>query len=368
MNERKSNIELLRIFSMFLIIIFHYVFKSDYTYTSLDLNTYIIKVIYFAGELGCNLFILITGYFYSKNKVTSNKIIKLLLEIYFYYIIGILIGSKLHLFDNLSLSDSLKLYFPITITTRYWFITAYLLLYLLSNYLNIIIDNINKDTFKRLLLMVTVIWSIIPTIVGVLYDGSEKGFFFNRFIWVVILYFIGAYINKYGFKFIDTTKKNILCLLITFSIMILSIYFIYNNISFYNSIGTYEIAYLWTPNNIFMLILSISIFNLFLKINIKSNLINIISSTCLGIYLIHDGPLDTYIWDVLFNSKYYLESNYPLLHILISSLLIFIVGLTIDLLRQELESITVDKILSSKRYLKIKNNITKLFNKFINTI
>lgn len=60
--QRKNNIELLRVIAMFLIITFHYVYKSDYIIESLNLSSILIKTFYFFGELGVNLFILITGY------------------------------------------------------------------------------------------------------------------------------------------------------------------------------------------------------------------------------------------------------------------------------------------------------------------
>lgn len=367
-SKRESNIELLRIVAIFFIIAFHYVFKSDYTYTLLNLNTYIIKVFFFLGELGCNLFILITGYFYSKNKVSSKKIIKILLQIYFYYFISLIIGYKLNLFDNLSLRKTIMLFLPISLTTRYWFITAYLLLYIFSPYLNIIINNISHKKYKILLLTSIVIYSIIPTIIGLLYNGSEVGFFFNRFIWVVILYFVGAFINKYGFKFLDTTKKNIICVLTTFIIMILSIKFFYDNNALLKLIGTFEIAYFWTPNNILMLLLSVGIFNLFLKVKFKSSIINIISSTTLGIYLIHDGPLDRFIWECIFKSKYYLSSNFFLIHIIFSSLLILFICVVIDLIRQTIEENTIDKFFDSLFYKNVKTIINNSINKIINWI
>ncbi|MDO4963491.1 MAG: acyltransferase family protein [bacterium] len=347
--ERKSNIELLRIFSIFLIICFHYVYYSEYSYTNLDLQSYIIKCILFCGELGCNLFLLITGYFYDKNKLTFKKVLKLILEVYFYYYISLFISFRLDLVDIHNTNELIKLFFPLTNPLIYWFVTAYFLLLLFVPYLNTTINNIDKSMHKQLIITSLIVWSIIPTVYGILFNYSEKGFFFNRFIWAVILYFIGSYIRKYNFNFINTNKKLIRTFIITSSIMIFSIYFFDKNYDFFNSIGTNEVAYLWTPNNIFMIILSICVFNMFLKINIKSKIINIISSTTLGIYLIHDGPLSKLIWDTLFKTKYYINSDYPIINILFASFTILIICVLIDLIRQSLEDITINKLLYKKK-------------------
>ena len=72
--ERKSNIELLRIVAMLCIISFHYVYKSGYVFENLSVNSFIVKVFWFFGEFGVNLFILITGYFMVNGRFSLKKL------------------------------------------------------------------------------------------------------------------------------------------------------------------------------------------------------------------------------------------------------------------------------------------------------
>lgn len=365
--KRLSNIELLRIISMLFIIVFHCVYKSIYDYSSLNINTYIIKIFFFLGELGVNLFFLITGYFYKKNKVKSTKLIKMILEIYFYYSITSFIAYKLNILEINNINELLRYIFPISLTS-YWFISAYLLIYIFSPLLNTVIDKISRRRFKNYLVIFLVLYSFIPTIIGLLYNSSELCFYYSRFIWAIIIYFIGAYINKYGFKFLDTVKKNSILVITNSLIMILSIFIFYKTTNLLNKLGTYEIAYFWTPNNIFMVFLSIGIFNLFLNLKFSNPIINIISSTTLGIYLIHDGPLANYIWNDIFNSNIMLNSPYFLIYILGYALIIFTICVIIDLIRKKLESITIDKLLESNFYKNIENKSIKLYKKLISYI
>lgn len=136
--DRSSNIELLRIIAMFMIICFHYVLKSKYDCSVLTYNTFIIKSFYMLGEVGVNLFVLITGYFMIKGKFSWKKLICLLLEVSFYFLISIYIGIKLGIYEYTTFRAIFLLFFP-TIMNRYWFTTAYILLYILSPYLNIFI-------------------------------------------------------------------------------------------------------------------------------------------------------------------------------------------------------------------------------------
>lgn len=96
--HRSSNFELLRIVAMLFIISFHYVYKSGYIFDSLTIHSVIIKSFYFLGELGVNLFILITGYFQVKGKFSIEKLIKLILEVSFYYIFTFFIHNYIYIY------------------------------------------------------------------------------------------------------------------------------------------------------------------------------------------------------------------------------------------------------------------------------
>ena len=74
---RESNMELLRILAMVFIVIFHYIYKSNFQYIELTVNNLFIKSGWFLGELGVNLFMLITGYYLCKSKTSVKKFFKL---------------------------------------------------------------------------------------------------------------------------------------------------------------------------------------------------------------------------------------------------------------------------------------------------
>ncbi len=343
---RQSNIELLRILSILLIISFHYVYKSGYIVTELNTNTLIVKTFYLFGELGVNLFILITGYFMVKEKFKVKKLILLIAEVIFYYLIIILIGIKCGvIFVPNNIKDWYTIIFG-NMHASYWFIIVYIIIYILSPYFNILINNMSKKEFKRLLIISLIIWSIIPTFLGVFYNTSETLFYYSRLIWLIIIYFVGAYIRLYDFEILDNKIKKLLCACLSFLIMFFTIIFIYNNLDFFSKLGLVEISYFWTPNNIFMFLLSISIFGLFLSVNIKElKIVNILSTTTLGIYLLHDNIINSYMWYELFNTKQNLEGLYPLEHIILGTIIIFIVGASVDIIRQFIEKHTLDKLL-----------------------
>lgn len=371
--QRSSNFELLRIVAMLFIISFHYVYKSGYVFDSLTIHSVIIKSFYFLGELGVNLFILITGYFQVKGKFSIEKLIKLILEVSFYYIFTFFIHNYIYIYiDGASFTYSIKkifLLFFSFIFNSYWFITAYILLYILSPFLNKFVSKISQNDFKKLLLVLLSLYCAIPTVLGLLNNSTETLFYYSRFIWLIIIYLLGAYIRLYSLKFFSKKKNTILIAACSFTVMVIGIIIIYVFRDFFAKIGTTEVAYFWTPNSIPMLLLSVAIFELFKDIKLKYNkIINTLASTTLGIYLLHDSVLNKYIWKNIFRTLKCLNSKYYLLYILASSIIIFLVGAIIDLIRQLFERITIGKFFESNLYQKIKFKCQKMIHHILNCI
>lgn len=77
--ERKSNFEILRILAMILIISYHFVFHSNYNYWTINAHDFILRAFWLFGEIGVNLFMLISGYFLVCSKFSWKKVIKLIL-------------------------------------------------------------------------------------------------------------------------------------------------------------------------------------------------------------------------------------------------------------------------------------------------
>ena len=73
--ERLSNFEILRIISMLLIICHHFALYSGCRYPSstITMNSVFIQFLSYGGQLGVNLFVLISGYFLVKNEFKVKK-------------------------------------------------------------------------------------------------------------------------------------------------------------------------------------------------------------------------------------------------------------------------------------------------------
>lgn len=99
--ERKSNIELLRIISMLLIIIFHCAYKSGFVFEEyFSMNKFLVKIFWMFGELGVNLFGLISGYHMIQGRFKHKKLILLTSEVFFYQIFTHVIACKVGIFQG----------------------------------------------------------------------------------------------------------------------------------------------------------------------------------------------------------------------------------------------------------------------------
>lgn len=159
--NRKSNFELMRIISMLFIVIGHTLSWGGITSRTTGITTLIIYLIYALIAVHVNSFILLTGYYQHDAKFKINKIIQLVALMLFYrivfYIIGVACGwivydgKWLYVFNFLPLSNF-----------SYWYLNIYIILYMLSPFINKLIKVLNKNQLRLLLIIAFIFCSIIP--------------------------------------------------------------------------------------------------------------------------------------------------------------------------------------------------------------
>lgn len=330
---RSSNFELLRIIAILCIIAFHFSFEGGFSYPDFCFNEFVVYSFHMLGELGVNLFILISGYHMIKGTFKWKKLLTLILEVQFYNWICVFLSMQ---FNGLVLDKRTFFtnFFPVT-EYKYWFITAYILLYLFSPYINKLLLSLSQKEFQNLMTLCLILFCLIPSFYGALKDDTETLLYYNRFIWLMIVYMIGAYIRLY--PPVKLTKKRqwfCICVLL-FCFLEAAILIIERFPHFFEKAGIMEGNYFWRPNTLPMAALSISLFLLFRLIKIQPNkLINRLASTTLGIYLLHDGQMNYYLWQVLLKSGEYAFSRRLILYIPLCALMVFLVCAAVDLLRQ----------------------------------
>lgn len=343
-NERNSSIELLRIIVMFLIIGHHLAYHSSLNFPvqSLGLNKSFINLLFMGGKIGSNVFILISGYFLiNQHKFKMKKIIELWITILFYSV-SIYLISSIFINNNFSYIGLFKSFFPI-ITSQWWFASCYFIVYLLSPYINKLINSISKKELQILILLFFVFWSLIPTLFGIKLQFSELG-------WLIYLYIIGAYIKLYNpLEKISFSKCVLLSIALYGTIFISSVVIDYA--------GLYILSIADKSRHFFAMesvpILFVSIMLLLSAIKCKtfnSKIINKISSTTFAIYLIHENSnIIDFLWNkfIIFTDKSIINSL--ILNSLLYIAIIFVFCSIIEFIRVN----TIGKLMKTFIYNKV---------------
>ena len=274
--ERESNFELLRIFSMFLVLVVHADYFSLGAPSLMDCLNKPVQSIFRIGveaiSIICvNVFVLISGWFGIHFRWRS--ICNFLFQVFFF---GILIYLFVVVFLNVPITlRGIAACFQIT--TWNWFVKSYLCLYILSPVLNIFCEKTDHKTFA------TVLYSffVFQTIYG--WTGSAK-FMLQGYS---VVSFCGLYLlAQYIIRFLLPALRNKNVVgggIILYSFCTLSML----AIEFLSKRFSLSMLDVFSYINPLVIISSVSILIIFSQIKVKSKAINWIAASCFAVFLIH---------------------------------------------------------------------------------
>ena len=296
---REWNFELLRIVSMFMVLVLHaasqalgYATRADIISTPLlsSLKMFFVMM----SVVAVNVFILISGWFGIKSTLRGGA--KFIFQCLFFsigiYVVMILLG-----YSSLTIRGVAECFFLLP-NGYYWFIPSYLALYIVAPVLNAFIRTADKKTF----MFVLITFYAFQTVYSFLGNGASflmKGYSALSFIG---LYLLAAYI-KHNYNVKKKDKK--IFLMCYCSISLLST-IIWLSATYYNltSISSRMTCY----SNPLVIISSVSLMLFFSTLRVKSRIINKIAVSCFAAYLLHQNShlVEYYAWSVQ-----YAENNFP---------------------------------------------------------
>ncbi len=295
---RESSMELLRIVAMSMIIIYHFVVHgSEFSLDADHIGLKVSFVLY-----GVNLFVMISGYYGIRMRWRSFLSLMVTVVFFvFFNVFGKMVGSfYYHGFHSsylFMLRDMLTAPFK-----GYWFISCYIVLFLLAPLLNIGLKHASAVQLRT----IVIILSCYCLYGGIIRDYAiEIGYTVIQF---VLLYIVGYWIR------IDHPCSRIpACCLVAIATACSLI----NGTPIFTWIlGDHlGMGYSFSYINVFYFIGSIAIFLLFTRFTFHSRIVNSVAMASLGCYLLQDGWLGREVY--LFQQNYYQS------HGLIQSLLMY---------------------------------------------
>lgn len=370
MKKRNSSIELLKIITIFLIVISHVAYTfggkhillglSNEYFINLDHSTknisyLLITIMKYFGSIGNDLFFIASAWFLAdKSNVDNKKIFRMILDVWIVSMI-ILVIFKI---CNVVIDGSciIKSILPI-LTCANWYVSAYLIIYFLSPKLNLIIIHISKREYLSMILVLIFLYFIVCAL-------SNDFLFYNNFLIFVILYLVVLYIKKYCGNYVNNTSLNLKILFLSVSILLILILSL-------NAVGlkvtklSYQLLKFDKLSNPFVLMIAMSSFNIFKSKSFVNDGINKWSSLTLLIYIIHENILvRTYLRPYIF---VWIKDNFGynciVFWILLYALVLFLASSFIALIY----SLTIQKI-TKKLSIYISNAYEKYSDKLLNKL
>lgn len=291
MIKRNSSIELLRIICICMVIIQHVCEDSMLggisiaKYSNFFSSYIFLKIVYCFSRVAVNIFILISGYFSIRSyKRPVGKMINLFFMVSGYGLLTYL-GRV-----GIGMRDFKLVDFIISIFPKNYYVSLFTVLYLVSPYINVLIERLSKKAYRQLITLLFLVFSIWSTLINaflgitnfewtgvfsVTVDSSGRGFSIVNFI---LLYIIGGYMRIYIEDTKRLTKKISL-----FVVIILGL------ITSFISIAIFPISEAFLNYDSFLVIIqSICMFSFFINIDTYYNkFINSLANRVFGIFLLH---------------------------------------------------------------------------------
>lgn len=279
---RDSNIELYRIIAMLLIVMHHLILHSgtiEIASGEQSVSAMLANLLGMWGKIGINCYLMITGYYICTSNISLRKWLKLLLWIWFY---NALINSIFMLtgYVDFTIHTLLRVFLPISRVGNQ-FASTFVVFYLFIPFLNIAINNMSKQMYQYLLMLVVLIFIVLPYFP--VYTIN-----FNYLLWFACVYLFAAYLRlHYNQNNHNWGIATIICVCLSITSVV---------------VGTY--SRLWQPfylvadsNALLALPTAICSFMYMKQVKIGINkVINTIAASCFGVLLIHDNSSIMHQW------------------------------------------------------------------------
>lgn len=307
--NRQSGIELLKIFGIFSIILSHvvqtlvsyngYLPFHDYTldaFTSTaDPTLVILAALQYAGRLGNCIFLVPSIWFMlDMKKPSGNKALYILADT---WLVSMLIFAVVMIDRNGDLPrEMIETSVLPFFNNNTWYITCYFLLYLAFPYLNRVVNACSRKELGRVALFLSVIYLFACFFRSAYFASSIV-------VWVAI-YFVVAYFKRYGSDFMESAWRNIVVLAL--AVIGNTLFIIVSDIMGLNLPEYGHRMATWNNEcNPFLLMIAVTLFNLFRKLKFKSRFVNTFSGLSLLMYISHENILfRTYYRPTLWHEIY----------------------------------------------------------------
>lgn len=359
--KRMANLELLRCVAMMMVVVLHYLGKSqllpELTGESLGAQGVAAWLLESFSVVAVNVYMFISGYFLCTSSFKLSRLLKLWLQVWLYSVGFGLIGMMTGVMTEISVDTHffLTLLFPVWME-HYWFMTAYIFLYLLLPFIGIALRHMTKQQLRSTVIMLLIVFSVIKSVLPLRLEMDAKGY---DCIWYLCVFAVAAYVRRFGIPALEKKGRGILlyvvCVLLIFGgTMALRMVFLKTG-----SLGRMT-GMCMEYNHILPLLAALGLFYAFLKLDFKGKIADVIVKIApytLGVYLLHENLGLRYTWQRWFGADKVSDVLSLLLHTILAVVAVFAVGILVDMLRALLMKGIHGVLLRAKGYRRLMDGL-----------
>lgn len=351
---RNANIEIFRILSVIAIVTAHYC-SFGFFAEELDFsrNKIFVDLLDMWGHTGLYLLTLIGGYFMVGSKLRLKKIFSLMGCVWFYSIGFFLIFTLSGLLppDHTLLKIS---FFPL-LTMHYWYISYYILMLLLSPFINRLLGAMDRRAHAALCLLLFIQCILLPKFTNVVFVSGPLPMFMT-------IYFFGAYIRLYARPDERLGKRN---LRLTVVFLLLCALMVAGIDVFARRTGNIALledsTFLMDYTSPFALTGAVLILlSVCSRPPRQNSFLSRVGSLTIGAYLFHANQLFTsMVWQRVFHTSDFTDSPWLPLHAAGTILCLFTAGCLVEWLRQKTVGRLWDRLIDAALPM-----FTRMWNSF----
>ena len=202
--KRMVNIEVLRLLAMMMVVSLHYLAKGELLEKltgPLSAKGHLAWILESFSIAAVDVYVLISGYFLVETGFRCRRVISLVLQVMFYTCLlpVVLIATGILPAGEITFYNILQCIFP-TNMLHYWFVSAYVLMFLFTPVLNAAVHGMKKRQLQAAIVILLIMESLSKTVIPVRLELDNLGY---DAYWFMVVYLIAAYIRLYGIPFLE---------------------------------------------------------------------------------------------------------------------------------------------------------------------
>ena len=342
-----ANIELLRIVSMMMVVMLHYLGKGELlpeTTGAMNVNGYVAWGMESLCIVAVNVYMLISGYFLVESGFKLHRMAELLCQVLFYTILipVVLVALGILPTSTFSIYYLLQTLLPVQME-HYWFITAYIIMYLLSPVLSVAAKNMSKERLRGTIIGLLLFFAVSKSVLPFELSVDNKGY---DGLWFICVFLVAAYMRLYGIPFFtkkENGRRGLLVYLLG-SAGIYGVMLAVRKVYFMTGSLDHFIDSTYHYNHVLNLLAAVGLFYAFSYLRfdgekLLAKLICKIAPYTLGVYLLHEQMDIRYRWPKWLGASAEGNVLFFVVRSILSVCLVFGVGILVDMVRGALFSV-----------------------------